>query len=60
VGLTWKKRATGYPTPIDEALRQHVEGKAPKFEETLRRIVRAVLRWGNFSGKNNGSLRVCT
>ena len=48
VSLTWKKRATGYPTPIDEALRQHVEGKAPKFEETLRRIVRAVLLWGQF------------
>jgi uncharacterized protein (DUF4415 family) len=32
--------ATGYQTLINEALRQHVEGKAPKFEETLRRIVR--------------------
>jgi uncharacterized protein (DUF4415 family) len=32
--------AMGYQTLINEALRQHVEGKAPKFEETLRRIVR--------------------
>jgi uncharacterized protein (DUF4415 family) len=29
----------GYQTLINEALRQHVEGKAPKFEETLRRIL---------------------
>ena len=36
--------ATGYQTLINEALRQHVEGKAPKFEETLRRIVREVVR----------------
>lgn len=35
---------TGYQTLINEALRQHVEGKAPKFEETLRRIVREELR----------------
>ena len=26
------------------ALRQHVEGKAPKFEATLRRIVREEMR----------------
>jgi len=32
--------ATGYQTLINEALRLHVEGKAPVFEETLRRIVR--------------------
>jgi hypothetical protein len=51
VSLTWKRWATGYPTPINEALRQHVEGKAPKFEETLRRIVRAVLLWGQFFRK---------
>jgi uncharacterized protein (DUF4415 family) len=31
--------AAGYQTLINEALRQHVEGKAPKLEETLRRIV---------------------
>lgn len=32
--------AVGYQTLINNALRQFVEGKAPKFEETLRRIVR--------------------
>lgn len=32
--------AVGYQTLINEALRQHVEANAPKFEETLRRIVR--------------------
>lgn len=36
--------ATGYQTLINEALRQHVEGKAPKLEETLRRIVREEVR----------------
>jgi uncharacterized protein (DUF4415 family) len=36
--------ATGYQTLINEALRQHVEGKAPKLEETLRRIVREEMR----------------
>ena len=36
--------ATGYQTLINEALRQHVEGKAPKFEDTLRRIVREEMR----------------
>lgn len=36
--------ATRYQTLINEALRQHVEGKAPKFEETLRRIVREEVR----------------
>ncbi len=36
--------ATGYQTLINEALRRHVEGKAPKFEETLRRIVREEVR----------------
>ena len=35
---------TGYQTLINEALRRHVEGKAPKFEETLRRIVREEMR----------------
>lgn len=35
---------TGYQTLINEALRQHVEGKAPKLEETLRRIVREEMR----------------
>jgi uncharacterized protein (DUF4415 family) len=36
--------AAGYQTLINEALRQHVEGKAPKFEETLRRFVREEVR----------------
>jgi uncharacterized protein (DUF4415 family) len=36
--------ATGYQTLINEALRQHVDGKAPKLEETLRRIVREEMR----------------
>ena len=36
--------AVGYQTLINEALRQHVEGKAPKLEETLRRIVREEMR----------------
>ena len=36
--------ATGYQTLINEALRRHLEGKAPKLEETLRRVVREELR----------------
>ncbi len=36
--------AIGYQTLINEALRQHVEGKAPRLEETLRRIVREEMR----------------
>jgi len=36
--------AAGYQTLINEALRQHVEGKAPKFEATLRRIVQEKVR----------------
>jgi uncharacterized protein (DUF4415 family) len=36
--------ATGYQTLINEALRQHVEGKSPKFEDALRRIVREEVR----------------
>jgi uncharacterized protein (DUF4415 family) len=36
--------ATGYQTLINEALRQHVEGKAPKLEDTLRRVLREELR----------------
>ena len=36
--------AKGYQTLINQALRQHVEGKAPKLEETLRRILREELR----------------
>ena len=36
--------AVGYQTLINQALRQHVEGKAPKLEETLRRILREEMR----------------
>jgi uncharacterized protein (DUF4415 family) len=36
--------ATGYQTLINEALRQHAEGEAPKLEETLPRIVREEVR----------------
>jgi uncharacterized protein (DUF4415 family) len=36
--------AIGYQTLINQALRQHVEGKAPKLEETLRRVLREELR----------------
>jgi uncharacterized protein (DUF4415 family) len=36
--------ATGYQTLINEALRLHIEGKAPKLAETLRRIVREEMR----------------
>ena len=36
--------AVGYQTLINQALRQHVEGKAPKLEDTLRRILREELR----------------
>ena len=34
----------GYQTLINEALRQHIEGKAPKLEDTLRRILREEIR----------------
>ncbi|HEX3987077.1 MAG TPA: BrnA antitoxin family protein [Acidobacteriaceae bacterium] len=34
----------GYQTLINDALRRVVEGTAPKFEDTLRRIVREELR----------------
>jgi uncharacterized protein (DUF4415 family) len=36
--------SVGYQTLINNALRQHVEGKAPKFEEALRRILREEIR----------------
>jgi uncharacterized protein (DUF4415 family) len=32
--------AAGYQTLINDALRQHVEGTAPRLEDTLRRILR--------------------
>ena len=31
---------TGYQTLINSALREYVEGKTPRWEETLRRIIR--------------------
>ena len=43
-GLDTESWATGYRALINKALREHVEGKAPKFEETLRRIVREEMR----------------
>lgn len=36
--------AVGYQTLVNDALRQHVEGKAPKLADTLRRIVREEMR----------------
>jgi uncharacterized protein (DUF4415 family) len=37
----------GYQTLINNALRLHVEGKAPQLEETLRRIVREEISSAN-------------
>jgi uncharacterized protein (DUF4415 family) len=34
---------TGYQTLINLALREYLDGKAPKFEDALRRIVREEL-----------------
>jgi uncharacterized protein (DUF4415 family) len=34
---------TGYQTLINAALREYVEGKTPKIEDTLRRIIREEL-----------------
>jgi len=36
--------ATGYQTLINAALREYLDGKAPRFEETLRRIIREELQ----------------
>lgn len=36
--------AIGYQTLINDALRLHIEGKAPKLEDTLRRIVREEIK----------------
>jgi uncharacterized protein (DUF4415 family) len=36
--------AVGYQTLINDALRQHAENRAPKLEDTLRRILREELR----------------
>ena len=39
--------SAGYQTLINDALRQHVEGKAPKLEDTLRRILREEIKAAN-------------
>ena len=36
--------ATGYQTLINAALRDYLDGKAPKLEDTLRRIIREELK----------------
>jgi len=36
--------AAGYQTLINAALREYLEGKAPRFEDTLRRIIREELK----------------
>jgi uncharacterized protein (DUF4415 family) len=36
--------AAGYQTLINAALREYLEGKAPKFEDTLRQIIREELK----------------
>jgi uncharacterized protein (DUF4415 family) len=36
--------SAGYQTLINDALRQYVEGKAPKLEDTLRRILREEIK----------------
>jgi uncharacterized protein (DUF4415 family) len=39
----------GYQTLINSALREYVEGKTPKWEETLRRVIREEM------GRNNAA-----
>ena len=36
--------ATGYQTFINAALREYLEGKAPRLEDTLRRVIREELK----------------
>lgn len=36
--------ATGYQTLINAALREYLDGKAPRFEDALRRIIREELK----------------
>jgi uncharacterized protein (DUF4415 family) len=36
--------AAGYQTLINAALREYLDGKAPRFEDTLRRIIREELK----------------
>ncbi|HZQ53451.1 MAG TPA: BrnA antitoxin family protein [Bryobacteraceae bacterium] len=35
--------SVGYQTLINSALREYIDGKSPKFEDTLRRILREEL-----------------
>jgi uncharacterized protein (DUF4415 family) len=45
---TADESGTGYQTLINGALREYLEGKAPKIEDALRRIVREeIVRSGN-------------
>jgi uncharacterized protein (DUF4415 family) len=37
---------TGYQTLINAALREYLDAKVPKFEDTLRRILREELKTG--------------
>ena len=37
----------GYQTLINSALREYIEGKTPKWEETLRRIIREEMSRNN-------------
>ena len=39
--------AVGYQALINEALRLHLEGNAPKPEDTLRRVLREEMRAGS-------------
>ena len=39
----------GYQTLINSALREYVDGKTPKWEETLRRVIREEI------GRNNAA-----
>jgi uncharacterized protein (DUF4415 family) len=39
-----EKNATGYQPLINQALREYLDGKAPKFEDTLRQILREELK----------------
>ena len=35
---------TGYQTLINAAMREYLDGKSPRFEDTLRRIIREELK----------------
>jgi hypothetical protein len=42
--VTLGRGAAGYQTLINAALREYLEGKAPRIEDTLRRIIREELK----------------